>query len=80
MSAVKPEILTDKETDPASVPLVGVNVNQLWLLLTVQLSVPPPEFEIYSVWLLGFAPPCTAEKEKSVGLTHKTGAGSSTVP
>ena len=48
---------TDTATLDGAAPVVGKILSQLRLLVAVQVSVPPPWFVMFSVWL-GGAPCC----------------------
>lgn len=73
--AARPLMFTLAATDPLPVPEVGLRLNQFTLSLTVQLSVPEPEFVMLTFWLAGFAPPCVAVKVKLEGLRLIVGLG-----
>ena len=60
-------------TMPFPVPEVGECDNQLALLLTDQVRVPPPVLLMLSVWAAGLPPPCWAAKDRLVGLIPKAG-------
>lgn len=73
--AAKPEMLTPAVMEPFPLPEVGPTVNQAALSLTLQLSVPEPEFDTAKVWFAGLDPPCMAEKDRAVGLKPIVGVG-----
>lgn len=59
------------ESDPASVPEAAAApliVNQAAEDVAVQLSVPVPLLLTVTIWLDGFAPPCTAENDIETGF------------
>ena len=79
--ATSPVALTLTETvllDPAAtLPDVGLILNQAALSDADQVKVPPPVLLIVRDWEAGFEPPCAAVKDKLVGpapITGGTGA------
>ena len=60
-------------TAPFPVPEVGECDNQVALLLTDQLRVPPPVLLTLKLWAAGLHPPCWAVKDKLVGLIPMAG-------
>jgi hypothetical protein len=64
--AVRPPVLTDRVLSPAPVPLAGLNVSQAASSDAVHVRVPPPVFEMPSVWFAGFAAPCCPENVNDV--------------
>ena len=67
-------IVSFSNEPPIEVPLVGDTESHGRLSLTLQLSVPPPPFEICSVLLDGFEPPATALNDSDDGLRTSAGA------
>ena len=68
-------------TDPivrvaGAVPDVSESDNHDWVLLAVQLSVPPPVLVILTVCAAGLLPPAIPEKVKLFPDTCSAGVGS----
>ena len=68
MDAVKPRL-------DGAVPEAAESVSHGWVLLALQLRVPPPAFAIVMFFAAGFEAPAVAEKLTGAPDTLSTGEG-----
>src|ERR1017187_9863142 len=81
MPADRPPMLTAAANVPLLLPVVvPLRLRKLPLATAVdQLSVPPPVLLTMTTCTAGLGSPCTAVKDREVGLRLMTGAGGLTI-
>src|SRR3990172_8349429 len=66
--------LTETLTVALPAPAASDVLNHAAVSLTVHVSVPPPVLLIVRLWATGAVPPCTAVKDRLLGVTLRAGA------